>query len=44
MARSGQSRFTSLISLQVDLERPVGDQLDVVEAEQPRGPAPWIAP
>ena len=35
-ARSGQSRLTCLISLQVDVERPVGDQLDVVEAHHPR--------
>ena len=32
-ARSGQSRLTWRISSQVQLERPVGDQLDVVEAD-----------
>ena len=39
-ARSGQSRLTCLISLQVDLQVAVGDQLDVVEAEQPAVGAP----
>ncbi len=38
MARSGQSRLTCLISRRFTCQRPVGDQLDIVEARRPGAP------